>query len=58
MTAAMITRICWQNGMELEGTYRLSDFYIQKLDDAHTREDVRRIHDDMVLDFAEKCGGF
>ena len=54
VTAAMITRICWQNGMELERTYRLSDFYIQKLDDAHTMENVRRIHDDMVLDFAEK----
>lgn len=54
VTAAMITRICWQNGMELERTYRLSDFYIQKLDDAHTMDDVRRIHDDMVLDFAEK----
>lgn len=54
VTAAMITRICWQNGMELERTFRLSDFYIQKLDDAHTQEDVRQIHDDMVLDFAEK----
>lgn len=54
VTAAMITRICWQNGMELERTFRLSDFYIQKLDDARTIEDVRRIHDDMVLDFTEK----
>lgn len=53
VTAAMITRICWQNGMEMERTYRLSDFYIQKLDDAHTMEDVRRVHDSMVLDFAE-----
>ena len=35
VTAAMITRICWQNGMELERTFRLSDFYIQKLDDAN-----------------------
>ena len=40
--------------MELERTFRLSDFYIQKLDDARTIEDVRRIHDDMVLDFTEK----
>lgn len=54
VTAAMITRICWQNGMELERTFRLSDFYIQKLDDAHTLEDVRRIHDDMALDFTQK----
>lgn len=52
VAAAMITRICWQKGMELEKTFRLSDFYIQKLDDAHTVDEIRRIHDEMVLDFA------
>ena len=54
VTAALITRICWQNGMELEQSCRLSDFYIQRLDDAYTTEAVRRIHDDMVLDYAQK----
>ena len=28
ITTAMITRLCRQNGMELEQAFRLSDFYI------------------------------
>lgn len=53
VTAALVTRICWQNGMEMEKTFRLSDFHIQRLDEASTPEAVRKIHDEMVLDFAE-----
>ena len=33
ITTAMITRMCKQKGMELEQAFRMSDFYIQKLDD-------------------------
>ena len=54
ITTAMITRLCRQNGMELEQAFRLSDFYIQKLDDIHTEEEVHRLHDEMVMDYAEK----
>ena len=36
ITTAMITRLCKQKGMELEQAFRMSDFYIQKLDDIHT----------------------
>ena len=36
ITTAMITRLCRQNGMELEQAFRMSDFYIRKLDDIHT----------------------
>ncbi len=54
ITTAMITRLCRQNGMELEQAFRLSDFYIQKLDDIHTGEEVHRLHDEMVMDYAEK----
>lgn len=54
ITTAMITRICKQNGMELEQAFRLSDFYIQKLDDIHTVEGVQSLHDEMVIDYAEK----
>ncbi len=36
ITTAMITRLCRQKGMELEQAFRMSDFYIQKLDDIHT----------------------
>lgn len=54
ITTAMITRLCKQNGMELEQAFRLSDFYIQKLDDIHTVEGVKILHDEMVMDYTEK----
>ncbi|MDD6617642.1 MAG: helix-turn-helix transcriptional regulator [Clostridiales bacterium] len=54
ITTAMITRLCRQNGMELEQAFRLSDFYIQKLDDIHTVEGVKILHDEMVMDYTEK----
>ena len=47
ITTAMITRLCKQNGMEMEQAFRLSDFYIQKLDGIHTVEEV-------VMDYTEK----
>ena len=54
ITTAMITRLCRQNGMELEQAFRLSDFYIQKLDDISTKEQVQKLHDEMVMDYTEK----
>ena len=54
ITTAMVTRLCRQHGMELEQAFRLSDFYIQKLDDIHTAERVQSLHDEMVIDFTEK----
>ena len=54
ITTAMITRLCRQNGMELEQAFRMSDFYIQKLDDIHTKTEVRKLHDEMVMDYTEK----
>lgn len=54
ITTAMITRLCKQKGMELEQAFRMSDFYIQKLDDIHTVRGVRDLHDEMVLDYTEK----
>ena len=54
ITTAMITRLCRQHGMELEQAFRLSDFYIQKLDDIHSVEGVHLLHDEMVIDFTEK----
>lgn len=54
ITTAMITRMCKQKGMELELAFRMSDFYIQKLDDIHTVNEVKNLHDAMVLDYTEK----
>lgn len=50
----MITRMCGQNGMELEQVFRLSDFYIQKLDDLHTAQEVQNLHEEMVIDYTER----
>lgn len=54
ITTAMVTRLCKQKGMELEQAFRMSDFYIQQLDDVHTVEGVRNLHDAMVLDYTDK----
>ncbi len=54
ITTAMITRLCTQNGMKLETAFRLSDFYIQQMDDIHTIEKIKKLHDTMVMDYTEK----
>lgn len=54
ITTAMITRFCVSAGMEMEQAYRLSDFYILKLDLLHTIEEVSTLHDRIVLDFTGK----
>ncbi|BCN29269.1 AraC family transcriptional regulator [Anaeromicropila herbilytica] len=54
ITVAMITRYCVEGGMELEQAYRLSDFYILKLDTCSTVQSITELHDNMVLDFTGK----
>ena len=54
VTTAMITRYCIDGGLEPEQAYRLSDFYIQKLDGIHTVEEVQSLHDEMVMDYTKK----
>ncbi len=54
ITAAMIARYCADEGMGMEQAYRLSDFYILKLDGAISTEAVVALHDQMALDFTEK----
>lgn len=54
ITTAMITRHCVEAGMELEQAYRLSDFYILKMDSAKTKQAIADLHDSMVLDFTGK----
>ena len=54
VTTAMMSRMCRQQGMGLEQGIRLSDFYIQKLDDIHSIEGVRQLHDELVMDYTEK----
>ena len=54
VSVALISRLCIDNGMEMEKSYRLSDFYIQKLDYIDTIEDMEKIHDKMVTDYTYK----
>lgn len=54
VTVAMITRRCVAAGMELEQAYRLSDFYILKMDACHSIQAISQLHKDMCLDFTGK----
>ena len=54
VTAALVTRNCIEKGLEQEKAFRMSDYYIRKLDTAKTAEEVERIHDALVLDFTGK----
>lgn len=51
VSIALITRICTENGMEMERAFRLSDFYIQKLDDLTTVSELSDLHSQMVMDY-------
>lgn len=54
ITCALVTRLCIQQGLIEEQGFRLSDYYIQQLDDLHTPAEVEELHDTMVLDFATR----
>lgn len=54
VTAGLVTRKCIEKGLEPERAFAMSDFYIRKLDDASTIEEVELIHNNMVLDFTGK----
>ena len=54
VSVAIISRLCVDNGMEMEKSYRLSDFYIQKLDDIDSIEMMEQLHDRMVTDYTYK----
>lgn len=54
VTTALITRYCVMAGMAQEQAYRLSDFYILKMDEYTNIEDVISLHNHMVIDFTEQ----
>lgn len=54
VTTALITRTCASAGMSQEQAYRLSDFYILKVDSAQTIDEVCNIHHQMVRDFTQR----
>ena len=54
VTVAMITRRCVEAGMELEQAFRLSDFYILKMDSCTSIEAISKLHEQMVLDYTKR----
>lgn len=54
VTVAMVTRRCVEAGMELEQAFRLSDFYILKMDSCTSIDAISRLHTQMVLDYTRK----
>lgn len=54
VTVAMITRRCVEAGMELEQAFRLSDFYILKMDSSNSIDAISKLHKQMVMDYTRK----
>lgn len=54
VTTAIITRLCIRDGMPSEQAFRLSDYYILKMDNLNTESQVVKLHESMVLDFTGK----
>ena len=54
VTAALISRICTENGMEMELSFRLSDYYIGKLDYVTDEAGIEKWHNKMVLDYTRR----
>lgn len=54
VTAAMLTRYCIDGGLEPEQAYRLSDFYILKMDSCTTVRQIADLHHVMAKDFTGK----
>lgn len=54
VTVAMITRRCIEAGMELEQAFRLSDFYILKMDSCTSIDAISTLHEQMVHDYTRK----
>lgn len=54
VATAIITRLCVEAGMEMERAFRLSDFYILKLDNIYSLQEVVDLYNRMVLDFTGK----
>lgn len=50
----MLTRYCTEAGLPSELSYRLSDFYIQKVDAAKSSDEIEQLFAEMGLDYAAR----
>lgn len=54
VTAAIMSRTCVDNGMDMEVSFRLSDYYIGQLDYIGTEEEIGSLHNKMVMDYTKR----
>lgn len=54
VSAALITRLCAERGLERELAYTLSDLYISRMDMLNRGRDVISLHNEMLMDFTRK----
>ncbi len=54
VTAAIMSRTCVDNGMEMEESFRLSDYYIRQLDHIDKETDIGVLHNKMVMDYTKR----
>lgn len=54
ITAALVARECIKSGMSIEEAYSMSDFFIQKADNAKSTSEITEIHDEMCIDYTRK----
>lgn len=54
VSVTMICRFCIEGGMDERDAYGLSDIYINKIDEAKQEDELRRIHQLLIYDYAER----
>jgi YesN/AraC family two-component response regulator len=54
ITVALITRSCIEGGMEMEEAYNLSDIYIRSIDKCRSEAEIRMLHSELVVDYAQR----
>lgn len=54
VSAALITRLCVEKGLERELAYTLSDLYISKMDVTKTAGKIISLHNEMLMDFTRR----
>ena len=54
IAVSIITRMCIENRMDKEIAFSLSDMYIKKCDNCNEISGIKQLHNDMIIDFANR----
>ena len=54
ITVAFITRYCIEGGMEMETAYNMSDIYIQNIDKCTSKEQVQKLHKEILEGYTKR----